>query len=40
MCGSQAAPVQVHGHGQCADCGVNIDPCCGGAPTDDLDCAA
>lgn len=35
MCGSTAAPVEVHGHVQCAACGVNIDPCCGGAPLDE-----
>jgi len=35
MCGSTAAPVEVHGHVQCATCGVNIDPCCGGAPLDE-----
>lgn len=22
--------VYVHGHGQCARCGVNIEPCCDG----------
>jgi len=35
MCGSAAEPVEVHGHVQCASCGVNIDPCCGGAPLDE-----
>jgi len=35
MCGSAAPPVEVHGHVQCAACGVNIDPCCGGAPLDE-----
>jgi len=29
-CGSDAAPVEVHGHVQCAACKVNVDPCCGG----------
>ncbi len=33
-CGYQAATVWVHGHGQCGRCGVNIDPCCGGAAFD------
>jgi hypothetical protein len=23
--------VPVHGHGQCAACGTNVEPCCGGA---------
>lgn len=32
MCGSTAPAVFVHGHLQCGACGVNIDPCCGGAP--------
>lgn len=35
MCGSTAPTVYVHGHSQCADCRVNIDPCCGGAPLDE-----
>ncbi|MGA0121852.1 MAG: hypothetical protein ACO3KD_02435 [Gaiellales bacterium] len=35
MCGSTAQPVEVHGHVQCATCGINIDPCCGGAPLDE-----
>ncbi|MFM7246712.1 MAG: hypothetical protein ACKO7U_07570 [Actinomycetota bacterium] len=35
MCGSPAPRVEVHGHVQCAACGVNIDPCCGGAPLDE-----
>lgn len=30
-CGFQLEIVWVHGHGQCAKCGTNIDPCCGGA---------
>ncbi|MFO0931318.1 MAG: hypothetical protein U1E39_01265 [Planctomycetota bacterium] len=29
-CGFPARPVAVHGHVQCATCGVNVDPCCGG----------
>ncbi|HYC76311.1 MAG TPA: hypothetical protein VEI02_01675 [Planctomycetota bacterium] len=32
-CGQPACTVYVHGHGQCARCGVNIDPCCAGSPT-------
>ena len=39
MCGSRAEPIYVHGHSQCATCGVNIDPCCGGAPLDDAQAA-
>ena len=39
MCGSTAEPVYVHGHSQCATCGINIDPCCGGAPLDAADAA-
>jgi hypothetical protein len=27
--------VQVHGHGQCTDCGSNVDPCCAGASAAD-----
>lgn len=30
-CGAGLAIVHVHGHGQCAHCGTNVDPCCGGA---------
>ena len=30
-CGSQSGIVHVHGHAQCATCGVNIEPCCDGA---------
>jgi hypothetical protein len=29
-CGIQAGIIWVHGHGQCANCGVNIDECCNG----------
>jgi len=31
-CGHALEVIQVHGHGQCATCGTNIDPCCSGAP--------
>ena len=34
-CGQAAAVVWVHGHGQCAACGTNIEPCCDGAATAD-----
>ncbi|MGE3175023.1 MAG: hypothetical protein AB7O97_20515 [Planctomycetota bacterium] len=33
-CGAALVTVQVHGHGQCARCGTNVDPCCGGASRD------
>lgn len=29
-CGKEAPVVWVHGHGQCANCGVNIKECCQG----------
>jgi hypothetical protein len=29
-CGSQAPLVWVHGHGQCANCGINVQECCQG----------
>jgi len=29
-CGRQAARVEVHGHGQCAACGMNVAPWCEG----------
>ncbi len=32
-CGVAAPVVWVHGHGQCAACGVNAQPCCQGAET-------
>lgn len=31
-CGHPSRVVWVHGHGQCATCGTNIEPCCDGAP--------
>lgn len=34
-CGSLRGVVHVHGHGQCANCGTNVQPCCGAdAPSD------
>ncbi|MBK8100489.1 MAG: hypothetical protein IPK26_25610 [Planctomycetes bacterium] len=30
-CGARLSIVHVHGHGQCAACGTNVEPCCGGA---------
>lgn len=32
-CGVPAPLVWVHGHAQCAACGVNSEPCCQGAET-------
>lgn len=29
-CSSEAPVVWVHGHGQCASCGINVDECCRG----------
>lgn len=29
-CGSEADLVWVHGHGQCANCGINVEECCRG----------
>ncbi|HCD50638.1 MAG: hypothetical protein CNE91_01595 [SAR116 cluster bacterium MED-G04] len=31
FCGMPEQLVWVHGHGQCAHCGVNAMPCCDGA---------
>jgi len=31
-CGHPYVPVEVHGHVQCSVCGVNVEPCCEGAP--------
>ncbi|MBK8976984.1 MAG: hypothetical protein IPM29_13795 [Planctomycetes bacterium] len=30
-CGVTLQLVRVHGHGQCAHCGTNVEPCCAGA---------
>jgi hypothetical protein len=30
-CGVRGDVVHVHGHGQCAACGNNVEPCCNGA---------
>jgi len=30
-CGAVAEVVHVHGHGQCSQCGTNVEPCCSGA---------
>jgi len=29
-CGAKAPLVWVHGHGQCANCGINAQECCQG----------
>lgn len=29
-CGIEAPLVWVHGHGQCAACGINVQECCQG----------
>lgn len=29
-CGAKAPLVWVHGHGQCANCGINVQECCQG----------
>jgi hypothetical protein len=31
--------VHVHGHGQCAFCGSNVEPCCAGAAGDEAELA-
>ena len=31
FCGQPEQLIWVHGHGQCAHCGVNAMPCCDGA---------
>lgn len=35
FCGVLLEVVHVHGHGQCAHCGTNVDPCCSGASAAD-----
>lgn len=29
-CGQQSQIIYVHGHGQCSNCGINVDECCRG----------
>jgi len=29
-CGTKAPVVWVHGHGQCSNCGINVEECCRG----------
>lgn len=33
-CGQLAPLVWVHGHGQCASCGINVEECCRGENCD------
>lgn len=33
-CGMQSSIIWVHGHGQCSNCGTNIDECCRGEEAD------
>lgn len=33
-CGMPTQIIWVHGHGQCASCGINIAPCCDGGLCD------
>ncbi|OGU36016.1 MAG: hypothetical protein A2068_00175 [Ignavibacteria bacterium GWB2_35_6b] len=33
-CGVQTKIIWVHGHGQCANCGINIEECCKGETCD------
>jgi hypothetical protein len=36
-CGVMAPVVEVHGHMQCANCKMNISPCCEGAAQCDVE---
>ncbi len=29
-CNGNIMPIEVHGHYQCPNCKINIDPCCSG----------
>jgi hypothetical protein len=29
-CNHSIQPIDVHGHSQCPNCKINIDPCCSG----------
>lgn len=35
-CGRQSAIIWVHGHGQCSNCGYNVDECCRGEANQNL----
>ena len=30
-CGTKLEVIWVHGHGQCKNCGTNVNPCCQGS---------
>ena len=32
-----SVPIEVHGHYQCANCKINIDPCCSGEQVEEFD---
>jgi hypothetical protein len=32
-CGFVGELIWVHGHGQCARCHINVEPCCQGEPS-------
>tara|TARA_R110002096_G_scaffold183757_19_gene361999 strand:- start:9374 stop:9559 length:186 start_codon:yes stop_codon:yes gene_type:complete len=34
FCGQEAELIWVHGHGQCAACGINAEECCRGESCD------
>ena len=36
-CNTSIVPIDVHGHYQCPNCKINIDPCCSGEHNDDYD---
>jgi hypothetical protein len=36
-CNTLIIPIDVHGHYQCPNCKINIDPCCSGEHNDDYD---
>lgn len=33
-CNNEVFPIEVHGHSQCPNCKINIDPCCSGERSD------
>lgn len=34
-CANPLRMVWVNGHGQCSNCGINIEPCCSGEQCDE-----
>ena len=36
-CNNEILPIEVHGHSQCPQCKINIDPCCSGDSINDYD---